>query len=275
MVLIKRLDHMIVCVRDRREWVPVIEEVLALKPARSREGDEWGFSNAEFDIGDGFLGVVEPAGESSQLNAFLARYPEGFYAISIDVGDLRSAAAFFEARAVRVRQAMRDGKPSLLWVPPAVTGGVLYQVTAGSGVRQGTNPLYRGISQVVIAVQDLAAASADYARIFGFETHTLVTDERLGYRGAVLAAPGSTLNDSLVLAEPTDDARPLGRHLASRGPGIFQFTIDTTDLAREQARLESQSVSVEVSAPSASPQRLWIDPQALRGLRVELRHSAP
>ena len=275
MVLIQRLDHMIVCVRDRREWVPVMEEVLALKPIRSREGDEWGFSNAEFDIGDGFLGVVEPAGESSQLHAFLDRYPEGFYAISIDVGDLRTAAAFFEARAVRVRQAMRDGKPSLLWVPPAVTHGVLYQVTAGGGVRQGTNPLYRGISQVVIAVRDLAAASADYARIFGFDSHTPVTDARLGYRGAVLAIPGSTLNDSLVLAEPVDADRPFGRHIASRGPGIFQFTIDVSDLAQERARLESQSVPVEVSEPAVSPQRLWLDPQALRGLRVELRQSEP
>ena len=77
----RRIDHPIVCVRHRSDWIPVIERVLGLSPRVQREGDEWGFSNAEFDIGDGFLGVVEPDGETSQLQRFLDRYGEGFYAL--------------------------------------------------------------------------------------------------------------------------------------------------------------------------------------------------
>src|SRR5262245_9364036 len=96
LALIKRLDHMILCGRDRTEWVLLVERVLGLQVGGSREGDEWGFSNAEFNIGDGFLGLVEPTGEDSPLHRFLVRYPEGFYAVSVDVGNLDEAAAFLD-----------------------------------------------------------------------------------------------------------------------------------------------------------------------------------
>ena len=71
MALIRRLDHVIVAVGDRTQWIPVIDEVLALTPGRMLEGSGEGaaaFFNAEFAIGDGFLGVVEPSGEASQLH---------------------------------------------------------------------------------------------------------------------------------------------------------------------------------------------------------------
>jgi catechol 2,3-dioxygenase-like lactoylglutathione lyase family enzyme len=274
MPLIRRLDHVILCGRDRQEWVPLIERVLDLHPRRAREGDEWGFSNAEFDIGDGFLGLVEPAGEDSQLHRFLARHPEGFYAMSIDVGDLAGAAERLDAGEVPYRKAMRDGQVSLLWVPPQATGGVLYQLTSGMSVGQGTNPLYLGVSSVMVAVGDLDAAYESYRRCFGFEEAVSSVDERLGCQLLELAIPGAALGDTIVLAAPLNDDGPVADQLRQQGPGIFEFSITVRDLPAELVRLGSADIALTVGSPPEAPSRAWIDPSALRGVRVELR-AAP
>jgi len=273
MTLIRRLDHVILCGRDRKEWVPRIEHVLGLHPRRAREGDEWGFSNAEFDIGDGFLGLVEPAGEDSQLHRFLARHAEGFYGMSIDVGDLATAAERLDAAEVPYRKAMRDGQVSLLWVPPSATRGVLYQLTSGVPVTQGTNPLYLGVSGMVVAVDDLGAAANAYRRCFGFEDARIDTkvDDRLGCRTLELAIPGATLGDTIVLAAPLGGSGPVAEQVRVSGPGIFQFSITVSDLATELQRLSEAGVATTISGESDSPGRVWIDPAALLGVRVELR----
>lgn len=274
MALVRRLDHVILCGRDRTEWVPRIERVLGLRPRRSREGDAWGFSNAEFDIGDGFLGLVEPAGGDSQLHRFLARFPEGFYAMSVAVGDLAEAAGLLSSRGVPFRTTMRDGQVSLLWVPPSATEGVLYQLTPGSPIEAGTNPEYVGLSSLVVAVEDLDVGVAAYQRCFGLDGAIPVSDDRLGYRGVALPIPGASLGDTIVVAVPSNSAGsggPLAAQLAARGPGIFQFTIAVGDLRAELARLDVAGVATTVEGTPEAPVAAWIDPEALRGVRVELR----
>jgi methylmalonyl-CoA/ethylmalonyl-CoA epimerase len=273
LALIKRLDHMILCGRDRQEWVPLIERVLGLEVGRSREGDEWGFSNAEFNIGDGFLGLVEPTGQDSPLDRFLARHPEGFYGVSVDVGNLIDAAEFLEGQEVRYRKAMRDDQVALLWVPPSATGGVLYQLTAPVPVAQGANPEYTGFSRVVVAVENLDSAQASYRRCFGLEQTGEVVNPRLGFTGVELDIPGAPGGDSIVLAAATDSGGPLASHLSSAGPGIFQFTIDVRDLDAELRRLADTEVPI-VTDTGGNSTVAWIDPAALRGVRVELR-TAP
>jgi methylmalonyl-CoA/ethylmalonyl-CoA epimerase len=273
MALIKRLDHMILCGRDRAEWVPVIERVLGLKVGRSREGDEWGFNNAEFDIGDGFLGLVEPTGEDSALSRFLARYPEGNYAVSVDIGDLAEAAAFLDDRQVRYRKAMRDGHVALLWVPPSETEGVLYQLTAPVPPAQGANPEYMGFTRVVVAVDNLDSALASYRRCFGLEQTGEMVSGPLGVAGAELTIPGAPGGDSIVLAVATDSAGPFATRGFPAAPGIVQFTIDVRDLDTELRRLAARDVAV-VTNGRETPTVAWIDPAALRGVRVELRQAA-
>ena len=239
-----------------------------------RDGRRHGFSNAEFNIGDGFLGLVEPAGEGSQLHRFLERYPEGYYAVSVDVGDLSEAAAFLDRRKVPFRRAMRGDEVGLLWLPPSATEGVLYQLTSRVPPQPGTNPLYLGFSGVVVTVGDLHSALAAYARCFDLDETRAVKDDRLGYRGFELPIPGAGGGDSITLAVPTGEASPMASQLKHRGPGIFQWTIDVTDLSAELARLDDADVATIVAGPSEAPEVAWIDPGALKGIRVELARSA-
>jgi len=270
-MIIRRLDHPIICIRSRERWGPEFARVLDLRPERIREGDEWGFSNLELAIGDGFLGVVEPAGEGSQLERFLAHFGEGFYGLAVDVGPLDAAARHLDEHGVRYREAKRGAVTQLLWVGPQETHGVVYQLCPGGPASQGTNPRYLGVSEVVVAVRDMDAAVAQYRRVFGVELVEPTQSAALGYTGARLPMPGSALHDALVLAEPAGGDGLVARHLAQRGEGIFQFTIAVADLPGELARLRAVGVEPEVDATGARPARVWVPPALLAGARIELR----
>jgi methylmalonyl-CoA/ethylmalonyl-CoA epimerase len=267
-MLIKRIDHPIICVRERGPMVAAFKRVLELEPLHAREGDEWGFSNAEIAVGDGLVGVVEPAGADSQLSRFLAAQGDGFYAMAVDVGGLpglTAAAAHFAAAGVPAREAKRDGETRLLWVPPKAACGVLYQVTPGMEQLPATNPLYVGISEYLVAVTDAQAAVDTYRRVFGFETATPVDDAGLGAKGFRLPIPGSALKESVTLAQPSSPDGALGRHLVARGEGLFQFTIAVEDLAAEVARLRGAGIRFTTHGD-----RVRIDPAELLGIRIEL-----
>lgn len=270
-MLIKRIDHPIICVQDRKPWVAAMKRVLDLEPLHARDGDEWGFSNAEVAVGDGLIGIVEPAGEGSQLTRFLAANGEGFYAMAVDVGGfegLQAAAAHFAANDLPSREAKRNGETRLLWLPPRAACGVLYQVTPGMAIEQGTNPLYVGISEYVVAVNDAKASAEHYRRIFGFDAAEPVQDETLGYRGFRLPISDSQWAESVTMAEPSRPDGALARHLAARGEGLFQFTIDVTDLDRERARLDA--AGIRHAPQGVAGDRIGIDPAELLGIRIEL-----
>jgi catechol 2,3-dioxygenase-like lactoylglutathione lyase family enzyme len=266
--VIRRLDHVIVAVRDRGDWIPRVRRVLGLEPGRMLEGAGAGydsFSNAEFAIGDGFLGVVEPADDGAQLHRFLRRFGEGFYAMSIDVGDVPAAVEGWRDAGIPTRSA----PGGLTWLGPAGTHGVVYQVIDGMLLGGGTNPRYLGVQTVTVVVADLDAAVAAYGKLFGLGRARTADDARLGYRGAVLTIDDSELGDTIVLAQASDPDREVAGYAAHRGEGIFSFGIAVDDLAGEVARLDSLGVGVERGDGPLGPRAL-IDPGSLGSLRVEL-----
>jgi hypothetical protein len=130
------------------------------------------------------------------------------------------------------------------------------------------NPRYRGLARMTIAVRDAEQAVADYRAMFDFGGREDVTDDPPGSRGVVLALADSPLRQHIVFAEPTSDGE-LSRRLEQRGEGIFSFGIAVSDLTGELDRLAALEPRVEVAVNSDST-RATIDPEALRGLRVEL-----
>jgi len=96
MALIRRLDHIIVAVADRQQWIPLIERTLQLSPGRMLEGSGNGagaFGNAELAIGC--------AGSASACTS------KGRAA-----GRHRSRRAHGAARGARQRRPTRPTSPS-------------------------------------------------------------------------------------------------------------------------------------------------------------------
>jgi 4-hydroxyphenylpyruvate dioxygenase-like putative hemolysin len=263
--VIRRLDHVIVAVEDRSDWIPVIQRVLALEPGRMLEGagqGSSGFSNAEFAIGDGFLGMVTPAGDTSQLRRFVRKFGDGFYGMSIDVGDIGQAAMAFDKHGVDYRRV--EGGDTV-YAGPRQTHGVVYQVIDGMLLGQGTNPRYRGLARLTIAVHDLESAIRDYETIFDLTDQDSMQDDPPGTKGRALRLSGSDLGQVIALVAPTRPESALAEHLRVRGEGMYSFAIAVSDFDGELGRLERLGIATQKSAGG-----VLIDPEELRGLRVEL-----
>jgi methylmalonyl-CoA/ethylmalonyl-CoA epimerase len=280
-MIAKRLDHLHLGVNRLAEWAPLFGDLFGLEVIRGvdarteaePQGPPGGMIVAEYQIGDGFIALLQPVDDQGQIARFLARRGEGFYALSFDVGDLNQAAEVLGQRGLPVLDGRNpDGTGAedggFIWTSPKLTGGTAIQLTWPWPMDPGANPNMVGIPATVVAVADLDQAVSIYRQLLDLEEGERVKNDRFGYEGAVLAIGES--KDTLILACPSDDEKPLARHVAHKGPSIFQFTIEVKDLAAEVERIRSKDVGVEADPGG---QLAWIDPEPFHGIRIELRQD--
>jgi methylmalonyl-CoA epimerase len=86
--------------------------------------------------------------------------------------------------------------------------------------------LARGIHHVGVAVTDLDEALLTYARLFGATLEHRSSVAEQGVEAAAVLVGG----DRLELLAPTEDDTPVGRFLASRGPGLHHVAYDVEDV---------------------------------------------
>jgi methylmalonyl-CoA epimerase len=84
----------------------------------------------------------------------------------------------------------------------------------------------RGIHHVGVAVTDLDEALLTYARLFGATLEHRSSVAEQGVEAAAVLVGG----DRLELLAPTEDDTPVGRFLASRGPGLHHVAYDVEDV---------------------------------------------
>ena len=104
---------------------------------------------------------------------------------------------------------------------------------------------YRGVHHVGVAVVDLDDAVERYARLF---------DAMLEHRDAVgdqgVEAASMLVGEARIeLLAPTGDDTPVGRFLASRGPGMHHVAYEVDDVADEIARLARAGVQLIDETP--------------------------
>jgi methylmalonyl-CoA epimerase len=104
---------------------------------------------------------------------------------------------------------------------------------------------YRGVHHVGVAVVDLDAAVERYARLF---------DALLEHRDAVgdqgVEAASMLVGEARIeLLAPTGGDTPVGRFLASRGPGMHHVAYEVDDVADEIARLARAGVQLIDETP--------------------------
>lgn len=125
------------------------------------------------------------------------------------------------------------------------------------------------IDHVGIAVADLEAAVAEYRRLLGVEP---VHRERVEDQGVeeVLFAVGSSYIQLLGALGPDT---PLGRALASRGPGVHHVAYRVDDAAAALAHLRAGGARLVDDEPrpgSRDTLIAFVHPKAMGGVLVEL-----
>ena len=125
------------------------------------------------------------------------------------------------------------------------------------------------IDHVGIAVDDLEAAVDEYRRLLGAEP---VHRERVEEQGVeeVLFAAGSSY---LQLLGSLGPQTPVGRSLATRGPGLHHLAYRVADIEAALEHLRAEGVRLIDEAPrpgSRGTSIAFVHPRSMQGVLVEL-----
>ena len=127
----------------------------------------------------------------------------------------------------------------------------------------------RGIHHLGVAVADLDEALATYRRLFGatLEHRSTVPDQ--GVHALSVLVGG----DRIELVSPTGDDTPVGRFLASRGPGMHHVAYEVDDVQSTLAELAEAGAELidEVPRPGLFGLEVaFVHPDAVHGVLTEV-----
>jgi methylmalonyl-CoA epimerase len=127
----------------------------------------------------------------------------------------------------------------------------------------------RGIHHLGIAVADLEDALATYSRLFGATVEHRSTVPDQGDHAMSLLVGGRRIE----LVSPTDADTPVGRFLASRGPGMHHVAYEVDDVGAVLAELSEAGAELIDEVPRAGLFGLevaFVHPDAVHGVLTEV-----
>jgi methylmalonyl-CoA/ethylmalonyl-CoA epimerase len=127
----------------------------------------------------------------------------------------------------------------------------------------------RGLHHVGVAVADLDEAVSTYERLFGGRVEHRVRVEEQGLEAATVLLGGSRVE----LLHPLGDDTPVGRFLASRGPGIHHVAYAVDDVAaalRELAAAGAQLIDAEPRRGVFGLEIAFVHPDSVHGVLTEV-----
>ena len=127
----------------------------------------------------------------------------------------------------------------------------------------------RAIHHLGVAVDNLDEALLTYERLFGASLEHRSTVSGQGVEAACLRVGTSRIELLAALDEDT----PVGRFLATRGPGMHHVAYAVDDVASELAALEREGAELIDAAPRPGLfglQVAFVHPDAVHGVLSEL-----
>jgi methylmalonyl-CoA/ethylmalonyl-CoA epimerase len=126
-----------------------------------------------------------------------------------------------------------------------------------------------GIHHLGIAVEDLDVAVARYRQLFGatLEHREVVPDQ------GVEAASVRVGESRIELLHALGPETPVGKFLASRGPGVHHVAFEVADIKAELARLVAEGARLIDETPRRGLfglQVAFVHPEATGGVLAEL-----
>ena len=127
----------------------------------------------------------------------------------------------------------------------------------------------RGIHHLGVAVDDLDVALATYERLFGARLEHRETVPEQGVEAASLRIGG----DRVELLASLDDETPVGKFLASRGPGMHHVAYEVDDVGAALDELASKGAELIDERPRRGLFGLevaFVHPDAVHGVLAEV-----
>jgi methylmalonyl-CoA/ethylmalonyl-CoA epimerase len=127
----------------------------------------------------------------------------------------------------------------------------------------------RGIHHLGVAVDDLDQALSTYTRLFGAELEQRATVPDQGVEAAaVLVGEGR-----VELLSPLEGDTPIGRFLASRGPGMHHVAFEVADIRAALDSLKREGAELVDAEPHAGLFGLevaFVHPDSVHGVLAEV-----
>ena len=126
-----------------------------------------------------------------------------------------------------------------------------------------------GIHHLGVAVDDLDEALATYGRLFGATVEHRATVPEQGVDAVSVLVGG----DRVELLAPTGEDTPVGRFLASRGPGMHHVAYEVPDVAAALAELSAAGAQLIDEVPRVGLFGLevaFVHPDAVHGVLTEV-----
>ena len=134
--------------------------------------------------------------------------------------------------------------------------------------------MIEGVDHIGIAVESLEAAKRLYGEVFGLKL--LFEEEVPTEKVRVAAYDGGGMR--IELLESTSPDGPIGRHVASRGPGIHHVCYRVDDVAATLQELIAAGVRTIDTAPrpgAGGCRVAFVHPKGAGGVLVELSQHPP
>lgn len=126
----KRLDHVVVAVKDLEGAVATYQKNFALTREEAHDVPALGIRNTFMPIGDAKIEFVTPLGDNSPIAQFITKNGEGMYLLSLDVDHLPSAIAALADKGIKANVAKAPDGNDLAFISPKHTQGVLLQLVS-------------------------------------------------------------------------------------------------------------------------------------------------
>jgi methylmalonyl-CoA epimerase len=127
----------------------------------------------------------------------------------------------------------------------------------------------RGIHHLGVAVTDLDEALGTYTRFFGAKLEQRATVPEQGVEAAAVLVGGGRVE----LVAPLAGDTPVGRFLASRGPGMHHVAFEVADIRAALASLKSEGAELIDAEPHEGLFGLevaFVHPDSVHGVLAEV-----
>jgi hypothetical protein len=225
--------------------------------------DRWACVGVVSDWAIEVMAPSQPVDPTKPVGKFFTKFGSHLHSIGYEVDDivglgnaLISSGLYLGAPGGGQLEKMPEDA-SYCFPSPAQTAGLMVQLTAfsipgdprvldtwSSQVKQWANihPMgITGLAYQTVGVRDLDEALARYAELFDVRPVASGTSEVEGARYQIVQ-----LGDVLLrLAEPTEEASPLGRHVARWKNMLYSVTFRVRDLDAAQSWLGAKGIGVD------------------------------
>lgn len=283
---IGRILEIGVAVEKLEVATPLYTQMLKARPGDIvEETEHWDMRFQMCRIGNVDFELMESMVENNVIGRFVKRRGPGLHHIAFEVPDVFEAADWMKQNGVWVitdPPTLTDG----LWaifLGPKSFNGVLFELIQGlhrwvdgrelpaeleTGKEGQGFPMFQGVTEIGIAVADLAATSVLYERVLGAVISETVEVDRYEVQMRVSRIG----NVSLKLMQPMTMEGIIGRFIKRRGEGLHHVTLKVSDLGKAVDWLKRNGARVIDDAPQtfSSNGYAFIHPSSFAGVMFQL-----